>query len=95
MSVDDASGEWWARVSHQFSSHVREEAAFLTHYEELVGQVDDEAVAFLVRLILDDERRHHALFESMSGAARWGRRPRASRGAQVEPRDRTRAARTD
>lgn len=70
MSVDDASGEWWGRISHQFSSHVREESAFLQHYEELVGQVQDEAIAFLVRLILDDEHRHHALFEEMSTAAR-------------------------
>jgi rubrerythrin len=90
MSVDDASGEWWARVSHQFSSHVREEAAFLTHYEELVGQVDDEAVAFLVRLILDDERRHHALFESMSDAARGA----DDRALPAAPRTNRETART-
>jgi rubrerythrin len=64
------SGEWWAKVNHQFASHVRQETSFLEEYERLVEQVGDAGIAFLLRMILDDERRHHALFEEMSKAAR-------------------------
>ncbi len=63
------SGEWWARVNHQFASHVRQETAFLEEYERLVEQVGDAGIAFLLRMILEDEHRHHELFEEMSRAA--------------------------
>jgi rubrerythrin len=72
MKVRETSGEWWARVSHQFSTHVREESAFLTQYEELAGRVGDEGIEFLLQLILEDERRHHAFFEEMMNAATTG-----------------------
>lgn len=63
------SGEWWAKVNHQFASHVRQETAFLEQYEELVEEVGDPGIAFLLRMILADEHRHHELFEEMSRAA--------------------------
>ena len=70
MSHNDAqSGEWWAKVNHQFASHVRQETAFLEQYEQLVEQVGDDGIAFLLRMILADEHRHHELFEEMSRAA--------------------------
>ncbi len=66
MGAAQASGEWWAKVSHAFQVHVREESHFLEEYRTLVDSCDDPAVAFLIQLILDDERRHHALFEEMA-----------------------------
>jgi rubrerythrin len=72
MTAREASDEWWAHINHRFSSHVREESAFLEQYEELAGEVGDAGVEFLLQLILDDERRHHALFEDMMEAARDG-----------------------
>ena len=68
----EAGGEWWATVVHRFSSHVREESAFLAQYEQLVGQIADAATAFLLQMIVEDERRHHALFEDMTRAAIGG-----------------------
>jgi bacterioferritin (cytochrome b1) len=70
--MSEPSGEWWANVTHRFSAHVREESAFLAQYEELVDQVGDPGTQFLLRMILDDERRHHALFEEMTQAALGG-----------------------
>ena len=61
--------EWWARVVHEFRSHVREESGFLSSYEALVASADDEAVRFLLELIIGDERRHHDLFMSMADAS--------------------------
>ncbi|HTK16815.1 MAG TPA: hypothetical protein VL769_10520 [Acidimicrobiia bacterium] len=76
MSVEGPGGEWWARVNHQFSTHVREESAFLTQYEELAGRVGDAGIEFLLRMILEDERRHHLLFEEMTAAALDSGEPR-------------------
>jgi rubrerythrin len=47
---------------------VREETEFLDAYSELVDGVDDEAICLLIRLVLEDERRHHAMFEDMTKA---------------------------
>jgi hypothetical protein len=62
--------QWWAEVIHQLQSHVREESVFLDAYARLVDDTDDPSVQFLLRAILDDERRHHELFMSMADAAR-------------------------
>jgi rubrerythrin len=61
--------EWWARVVHEFRSHVREESGFLESYEQLVASSEDESVRFLLDLIVGDERRHHDLFTSMADAS--------------------------
>jgi len=65
----EPDSEWWVSITHSFQAHVREETAFLERYERAVEQADDPAITFLLRMILDDEHRHHALFEEMSAAA--------------------------
>lgn len=62
-------GEWWARVVHEFRSHVREESGFLESYEALVSESEDPSVRFLLELIIGDEHRHHDLFTSMADAS--------------------------
>jgi len=62
-------GEWWARVVHEFRSHVREESGFLASYEALVAESEDPSVRFLLELIVGDERRHHDVFTSMADAS--------------------------
>jgi len=66
----EQSGEWWAVVSHAFEAHVREESHFLDAYEQLCAEVLDPGARFLIELILEDERRHHGLFERMAASAR-------------------------
>lgn len=70
-------GEWWAVISHAFESHVREERHFLNAYEQLCSEVLDPGTRFLIQLILDDERRHHTLFERMAASARGDADPSA------------------
>src|SRR3546814_8000282 len=43
---------------------------FLAAYEELCQGVDDPGTRFLVALILEDERRHHGIFERLASSAR-------------------------
>jgi len=62
--------EWWARITHAFQVHVREERHFLEAYERLCEQIEDPGTRFLVELILDDERRHHEMFERLASSAR-------------------------
>ncbi|MBK5222444.1 MAG: hypothetical protein JJE52_06150 [Acidimicrobiia bacterium] len=46
-------------------SHGPRECEALASYERLLEQVDDEGVAYLMSMILDDERRHHRTIEEM------------------------------
>ena len=66
----ELSGEWWAAIIHAMQAHAREEAQFLEDYERLCEDLSDPGARFLVELILDDERRHHGLWEQMAAAAR-------------------------
>jgi len=64
--------EWWLRIAHAFDVHVRDERYVLSRYQELASSTTDPGTRFLLELIVEDERRHHALFEqlraSISGA---------------------------
>jgi rubrerythrin len=62
------TNEWWARISHEFQLHVREELHFLEQYQDVVDRLDDDAARFLFKMILDDEHRHHELFDDMTRA---------------------------
>jgi len=91
--------ERWARVVHEFRAHVREESAFLAAYERLVAASEDDAVRFLLELIVGDEHRHHDLFTAMADASvdegPFPGPPRLSRDAAralLEPTERFLAA---
>lgn len=73
------SDEWWTSITHAFRAHVRDEAAFIESYRDLVEGISDPGTKFLVETILEEERRHHELFERMADAAL----------AQVPPEDPT------
>lgn len=64
------SNEWWVSLAASFDGHIRSEAESIEEYEELYKTSDDPGIRFLMRLILDDERRHHSLFTQLAGAAR-------------------------
>jgi hypothetical protein len=46
-------------------SHGPREGEALAAYQRLVDHAEDEGVRYLGRLILDDERQHHAVLEEM------------------------------
>lgn len=59
------------RLLRLLEHHGATERALLEAYEEIAERSDtDPAVRFLVELILNDERRHHELFEQMANGIR-------------------------
>ena len=66
MAPDD---EWWVSIAHAFAAHVRDERYVLAGYEQLAATTADPGTRFLLELVLEDERRHHALFERLGASA--------------------------
>jgi rubrerythrin len=56
---------WAQRLITSLQEHMDTERDALTKYGELAESAPDEHVRFIVRLILDDEIRHHRLFAEM------------------------------
>lgn len=63
------TNEWWVRIGHAFSTHVRDEVYVLEGYEALARLTDDPGTRYLLELILADERRHHEVFEELAASA--------------------------
>jgi len=69
-----ATGASWGmrQLVELIVRHGTEEGALLSTYEDLATQTSDESVRYLVRLILEDEHRHHRLLAELSNAMAWG-----------------------
>jgi len=61
------SADWLLNV---IAYHARAEAAALAEYEHLATASGDPVVAFVMRMILDDEERHHHLLNRMAASLR-------------------------
>jgi rubrerythrin len=61
---------WEEHLIDLFETHLKTEASVLESYEGLAKASDDEYIGYLVGLIVDDERRHHALFSQMLNTIR-------------------------
>ena len=53
--------------------HGKDEGELLATYEELAGASENEMAAYVIGLILEDERRHHRLLAEVANAAAWDR----------------------
>lgn len=66
---------WDESVLDRLADHVVAEREVLAEYEKAAESVEAPDVRYLIRLILDDERRHHRVFEEMArsvqGAQEW------------------------
>lgn len=60
--------DWWLKIAHSFSAHVRDERYVVARYEKLAETTADPGTRFLLEVILEDERRHHALFERLGAS---------------------------
>ncbi len=60
------ASQWENSLYELLRSHVEEENELLGAYKEIVEDAGAKDVAFLVQLILDDEIRHHRLFEDLA-----------------------------
>jgi rubrerythrin len=65
------------RLFRYFNQHVAEEQDLIDAYSTLAEQTDSKAFAYLARLIVDDEAKHHRIFGELVNAVR----------AEVEFRD--------
>ncbi len=61
---------WTQELYDHLVSHVDNERDVLVAYQELAETTDSPAFAYLARLILDDERRHHAMLHDLAETIR-------------------------
>jgi rubrerythrin len=61
---------WEQEMYDHLTAHGKEEGATLQSYQELADSTDSPAFAFLARIILDDERRHHQLLDDLAETIR-------------------------
>jgi rubrerythrin len=61
---------WEQDMYDHLTAHGKEEGATLQSYRELADSTDSPAFAFLARIILDDERRHHQLLDDLAETIR-------------------------
>jgi rubrerythrin len=52
------------------TAHGKNEGEVLQGYAELAESTDSPALAYLARLILDDERRHHQVLDDLAETIR-------------------------
>ncbi len=63
--------EWEDGVYEHLSSHGRVEGAILDEYEQLASDDDmSPAFRYLARMILEDETRHHRIFDDLATTMR-------------------------
>lgn len=68
----------------EFESHEMQEGQFLQRYKEIAEKVKNPIIRFLLRLIIADEERHHAITHAMvatlKGDLHWTKPEDALRG---------------
>ncbi|HTW99986.1 MAG TPA: hypothetical protein VMD59_14480 [Acidimicrobiales bacterium] len=61
---------WDDEVYRAFREHVVEEDKVLSSYRQLAGDATSPDVAYLVNMIMEDEKRHHRTFEELATTVR-------------------------
>lgn len=64
---------WDAEVLDALTAHLRAEKELLADYARAAERATEPDVRYLLRLILDDEARHHRVFQEMANALRNAR----------------------
>jgi hypothetical protein len=62
----DPSGQTFIRLLNAIEHHATLEAEALGQYEHLARASDDPVIALVMRVILEDEERHHGLLKRIS-----------------------------
>jgi len=60
------------KLFEHFSSHGATEGKLLDDYKRLVGEAGSDWVSYMGNLILEEETRHHRVFEELANALRQG-----------------------
>jgi hypothetical protein len=78
---EEAPGSPIERLRNTIDAHARAEAEALGQYEYLATESGDPVIALVMRLVLEDEERHHGLLKrieaSLDDALNWTRSPNA------------------
>jgi len=65
----------YAALASYLENHLRTEQRALDTYQRVVDDRPDDIISYLIRMILDDELRHHGLFteilNSLESKIRW------------------------
>jgi hypothetical protein len=61
------ASKWEIALAEEFAEHVREEKDFLQAYRELAEKAPP-FIGYILRLILEDEARHHQIFVEMANS---------------------------
>jgi bacterioferritin (cytochrome b1) len=61
---------WEEDLYHHLSTHMASEVDLLTAYQRAANESDSAAFRYLVNLIVEDEKRHHRVFEELANALR-------------------------
>jgi rubrerythrin len=66
-SQPPVGASWWEReLFTHLTDHVRNERDVLEAYVAAADATDSRALAYLVRILIEDERRHHRLFQELA-----------------------------
>jgi len=57
---------WEHELFDHLTDHMVQERALLEEYERAASETRSEALAFLIHLLVEDERRHHRLFKQLA-----------------------------
>lgn len=75
MIDDKAASEsmtWAEHLYNHVTQHVQTEQGLLESYIEAAGNTESRALSYLVNLIVEDERRHHRLFNEFAASLKHG-----------------------
>ena len=61
---------WEQEVYDQIRSHIDAESGFVDSYGSLADDVGSPDISYLARLIMEDEQRHHRVFEELASSMR-------------------------
>ena len=59
---------WAEKVSDHLTQHVEKERALLEEYTEVAEGTNSKSLAYLINLLIEDERRHHRLFAELAAS---------------------------
>lgn len=60
--------DWEASLLHHFREHTEAESEMLGTYAELAERSPNEFVRYLLTMLLEDETRHHRIFQELTNA---------------------------
>ena len=66
LSPPRGASVWEDQMFHHLVSHVEHERGLLEEYVEAANSTDSKAFAYVINLLVEDERRHHQIFRALA-----------------------------